>query len=77
MDLKTIGVEVLDIPYNKLKELVEGETTEEQCEEILIRYWLLRHPLVSWRLLIARLDNIGDHDRADQIRHFAEELTGN
>ena len=76
LDLETIGRHVLDIPKSRLEELTDGATTKEQKEVVLIRYWLLHHPLISWRLLIARLDNMGSHDRADQIRHLAEALTG-
>lgn len=76
LDWRTIGREVMDIPDNKLEELIQGVTTGEKREEILIDYWFLRHPLLSWRLLTARLDNMGNHDQADRIRHLAEELTG-
>lgn len=76
LDLEQIGKNVLDIPDYKIAELINGAETDEQREVKLIRYWLLYHPLISWRLLIARLDNMGRHDRADRIRHLAEALTG-
>ena len=41
-----------------------------------VREWLLRDPLASWRRLIEHLYFRNEAERADNILHYAEELTG-
>ena len=73
---------ILGIPHTKLAELRSAHHSDEQ-EAAVVRYWLLRDPLASWRRIIFQLDKwVGDSgygqysDIADRIRHYAEELTG-
>ena len=48
----------------------------EQQRSSLIKYWIERDPLASWRGLIVALDGMGQKKVADGIRHLAEPLTG-
>ena len=67
---------MLFIPPSKLSE-IEGEYhSDEEREVAVIRYWILRDPYASWRRIIERLENTGNHDHAVRIHHYSEELTG-
>ena len=65
-----------------LAELQSAHHSTDEQEAAVVRYWLLRDPLASWRKIIYRLDfwaglGYGNYsDIADRIRHYAEELTG-
>ena len=67
---------LLHIPKAKLFEIAERCSTEEACMAALIQYWLWIDPLASWRRVIHSLDGKSDFERADKIRHYAEDLTG-
>ena len=74
---------VLGIPPAKLGELKDAHHSTDRQEAAIVRYWLLRDPLASWRRIIYQLDEWADYpgdgqysDIADRIRHYAEELTG-
>ena len=74
---------ILDIPAAQLAELQSAHHSTDEQEAVVVRYWLLRDPLASWRRIIDQLDNwAGYHgyghysDIADRIRHYAEELSG-
>ena len=58
---------------HKIKAKYAGET-ERKREGI--KYWLWNCPYASWRWLITRLDEWEEHAAADQIRGYAEKLTG-
>ena len=67
---------VLQLPGSqrfKIKEKYAGET-ERKREGV--KYWLWNCPYASWRMLITQLDWFGEHAVADQIRGYAEKLTG-
>ena len=74
-DWETLGI-MLSIPITKLNEIAQKYSTSKQREVAVVRYWLLRDPLASWRRIIVQLDRNGKHEQADRIRHYAEELTG-
>ena len=85
MDLLEVKHEetVLGIPPVKLAELKSAHHSTAQQEVAVVRYWLLRDPLASWRKIIYQLDvwagwpHYGHYSNiADKIRHYAEELTG-
>ena len=85
MDLFIIkyGRTILGIPDAQLVKLRFAHHSTEEREAAVVRYWLLRDPLASWRRIIHELDYwAGYHvygyysDIADRIRHYAEELTG-
>ena len=83
--LDILGKNTLGIPSAKLDELMAAHHSTDQQEAAVVRYWLLRDPLASWRRIIHQLDRRADYfyteddwysDNADRIRHYAEELTG-
>ena len=52
-------------------------STPSQCLRAVIRYWLLKDPLASWRRLIWLLDEQKDfHGVTDRIRCNAEQQSG-
>ena len=75
LDLITLYC-LLWIPFSKQGEISRGCQTDSEREAAVIRYWLTMDPLASYRRLINQLYEYGELDRADRIRHYAEELTG-
>ena len=75
-------VAILGIPRAQLAELQSAHHSTNEQEAGVVRYWLLRDPLASWRRIVCQLDywaglGYGHYsDIADRIRHYAEELTG-
>ena len=74
---------ILGIHPAQLAELQSAHHSTDEQEAAVVRYWLLRDPLASWRKIIRQLDlwagyHVYGHysDIADRIRHYAEELTG-
>ena len=67
---------VLGIPSAKFTELKSAHRSTDEQRAAIVRYWLLRDPLASWRQIIYRLDRWYFNNLADRIRHYAEELTG-
>ena len=59
-------------------DVMESEcSTPSQCLRAVIRYWLLKDPLASWRRLIWLLDEQKDfHGVTDRIRCNAEQQSG-
>ena len=82
LKIDLFGKTILGIPRVQLAELRSAHHSTDEQEAAVVRYWLLRDPLASWRRIIYQLDfwaGFGyDHysDIADRIRHYAEELTG-
>ena len=68
--------DVLFLPVSKLDEIGKEYATDQQCEAAVIQYWILHDPLASWRRLTDQLYREDEHDRANRICHYAEELTG-
>ena len=68
--------QVLIIHDSKLNEIAKEYPTDQQCEAAVIHYWILHDPLASWRRLADLLYRRDGPDRANRIRHYAEELTG-
>ena len=76
-------INILGIPSDKLAELQSAHYSTDEQEAAVVRYFLLKDPLASWRKIILQLDlwaNFSEHSHynniADRIRHYAEELTG-
>ena len=74
---------ILGIPPAQLAELQSAHHSTDEQETAVVRYWLLRDPLASWRKIIYQLDEWAGYvgyghygDIADRIRHYAEGLTG-
>ena len=79
LDRKTI----LGLRPAQLAELQSAHHSTDEQEAAVVRYWLLRDPLASWRRIIHQLDDWASYygffhysDIADRVRHYAEELTG-
>ena len=77
------GTNILGIPRRKLDEIWADHHSTDEQEVAVVRYWLLRDPLASWKRIIYQLDDwadLSDYGHysyiADRIRHYAEELTG-
>jgi hypothetical protein len=55
-------------------------STDEERTAALVREWLLRDPLATWRRIIHELLDYDvstkEHSLGDSIVHYAEELTG-
>ena len=74
----------LYVPNSKLDAIASENSTDRQRLAAVIRYWILRDPYASWRMLIRRLDSYNVlnhesdkwHDVADRIRKYAEKKTG-
>ena len=81
---RIINKTILGIPRAQLAELKSAHHSTDEQEAAVVRYWLLRDPLASWRRIIHQLDEWADYsyirncysDIADRIRHYAEELPG-
>ena len=75
---KAIGI-LLCVPFATLDFIsTEGGSNMERLRAV-VRYWLLRDPLASWRRLMWELDCSQDCDIravADSIRTYAEKLIG-
>ena len=74
---------ILEISDAQLAELRSAHHSTDEQEAAVVRYWLLRDPLASWRRIMYQLDlwavdpDYGHYsDIADRIRHYAEELAG-
>ena len=77
------GKNILGIPSTKLTELKSAHRSTDEQQAAIVRYWLLRDSFASWRQIIFQLDTWAGYisyghfsNRADRIRHYAEELTG-
>ena len=66
----------LNIPDSKRQEISIHFSSEPQQKKQLIKYWMERDPLASWRTLIVSLDGMREKKAADAIRHLAEPVTG-
>ena len=72
---KTLWLHVLQLPFSqRLK--IEKYAGETERKREGVKYWLWNCPYASWRMLITQLDGQREHAVADQIRGYAEKLTG-
>ena len=71
-----IGKFTLHLPVSKCDEISSQCSTDEERTAALVREWLLRDPLASWRRIIDNLYNWRYDTQGDSIVHYAEELTG-
>ena len=63
--------------YGSRRRRIEAKYTEEaERKKEGVKHWMWNSPYASWRWLITRLDWKGEHAVADQIRGYAEKLTG-
>ena len=72
-----LGVALL-VLWNKLDNIERIHHTVEDRLKALFEYFKQMHPYANWRCVIWGLDECGDTDLAiaDEIRNFAEPITG-
>ena len=73
---ETLRLDVLQLPTSQLLKIVGKYAGETECKREGVKYWLWNCPYASWRMLITQLDRKKEHAVADQIRGYAEKLTG-
>ena len=85
---RTIGEDVLGLPGSKCAEISSQCSTDEERVGAVVREWMLRDPLASWRRICDQIYNMSDWSVdeavddavddavADRILHYAEDLTG-
>ena len=76
MKWETLRIVVLLLPSSQLLKIEEKYAGETERKREGVKYWLWHNPYASWRWLITRLDREEEHAAADQIRGYAEKLTG-
>ena len=74
-DIDDLGFS-LNVPLLKRQEIDSQFSSGSQRKKQLIKYWIERDPMASWRGLIVALDYMGQKKAADAIRHLAEPVTG-
>ena len=67
---------VLLLPPSQRLKIDAKYTGEAERKKEGIMFWIWHCPYASWRWLITRLDREGEHAVAEQIRGYAEKLTG-
>ena len=67
---------VLKLPDSQKLKIEEKYAGETERKREGVKYWLWNNPYASWRLLITQLDQKEEYAVADQIRGYAEKLTG-
>ena len=67
---------VLVLPLSQRLKIEAKYTGEAERKKEGVRWWIWNCPYASWRWLITRLDWKKEHAVADQIRGYAEKLTG-
>ena len=70
------GDGVLQLPPSQWRKIGGKYAGETERKREGVKNWLWNHPYASWRLIIIRLDWMKEHAVADQIRGYAEKLTG-
>ena len=79
-ELKQVKLEglqdILLLPGSQRHKIEEKYAGETERKREGVKYWLWNCPYASWRMLITRLDWKKEHAVADQIRGYAEKLTG-
>ena len=73
---ETLRLDVLQLPTSQWYKIEGKYTGETERKREGIKYWLWNCPYASWRLLMKQLDWWEKHAVADQIRGYAEKLTG-
>ena len=72
-DWKWLADEILLISSSKV---VGGNSTDEECLQQAVGFWLKRQVYASWRWIIVCLDAYGYESVSDEIRSFSEPLLG-
>jgi hypothetical protein len=67
---------ILWLPTSQQRKIEEKYAGETERNREGVKHWLWNCPYASWRWLITKLDWQREHAVADQIRGYAEKLTG-
>ena len=67
---------VLQLPASQQRKIEGKYAGETERKREGVKYWLWNCPYASWRWIITRLDQRKEYAVADQIRGYAEKLTG-
>lgn len=67
---------VLDVPSSQRNKIEREYATDDERRIVAVKFWKHNNPYTSWRGLIRGLDWLDEHALADQIRHYAEKVTG-
>ena len=67
---------VLQLPLSQRHKIEAKYTGEAERKKEGVKHWMWNSPYASWRWLITGLDREKEHAVADQIRGYAEKLTG-
>ena len=70
------GDGVLQLSSSQKRKIEGTYAGESERKKEGVKYWLWNHPYASWRLIITKLEVEEEHAVADQIRGYAEKLTG-
>ena len=74
-DWKWLAEKILGISSSKLN-VMGGNSTDEECLQQAVGFWLKRQAYASWRFIIYLLDYEGYESVSDEIRSFSEPLLG-
>ena len=66
----------LGVPPLKRDEIKKQFSSVPQRVKAYINYFMEHDPVASWRAVIVALDEMGEKEAADAIRHLAEPVTG-
>ena len=68
---------ILHLPLSQQHMIEKNYARETERKREGVKYWLWNNPYASWRWLITQVDKQKEHAVvADQIRGYAEKLTG-
>ena len=73
---ETLRLGILQPSLSQQLKIEEKYAVETERKREGVKYWLWNCPYASWRMLITQLDGWREHAVADQIRGYAEKLTG-
>ena len=73
---ETLQYDVLHLRYSQQHKIEMKHAGETERKREGVKYWLWNCPYASWRMLTTQLDWKKEHAVADQIRGYAEKLTG-
>ena len=74
-DTDDLGVCLGVLPTRREESKRQFSSVPQQVKAY-INYFMDHDPLASWRSVIVALDEIGEKEAADNIRHLAESITG-
>ena len=73
---RTLRRGILLLPDSQLRKIEGKYAGETERKREGVKYWLWNCPYASWRMFITRFEWEEEYAVADQIRGYAEKLTG-